>query len=182
MKDESLLFRERFSPYLAGAGIGVLSWITFGFMHQAIGVSTTFVRIVGLVESMFIPGHVENNPYLAKYIVENPPIEWQMFLVFGLLIGAAISAVLAGSYRIEYVPEPWKSRFGKSRTVRNIAAFIGGILVLFGARLAGGCTSGHGLSGGMQLSISGWVFFASFFATGVITAFILFGTEGRDNV
>ncbi len=103
-------------------------------------------------------------------------------LVLGLLIGAWISAWLAGSYRVEHVPELWQSRFGSSKTLRYAGAFVGGVLVLFGARLAGGCTSGHGLSGGMQLAVSSWLFFAAFFASGIATAFTLFGTEGRDNV
>jgi hypothetical protein len=48
---------------------------------------------------------------------------------------------------------------------------------MFGARLAGGCTSGHGISGSLQLAVSGWLFFASIFASGLATAFVLFGKE-----
>jgi uncharacterized membrane protein YedE/YeeE len=57
---------------------------------------------------------------------------------------------------------------------RMIAAFIGGAILLFGARLAGGCTSGHGISGTMQLALSSWIFFPVMFITGIITARILF--------
>jgi uncharacterized membrane protein YedE/YeeE len=53
---------------------------------------------------------------------------------------------------------------------RLIWAFFGGFLLLFGARTAGGCTSGHVISGGMQLAASSMLFaffvFASFLATG----------------
>jgi hypothetical protein len=48
---------------------------------------------------------------------------------------------------------------------------------MFGARLAGGCTSGHGISGSLQLALSGWVFFASVFVSGILTALMLFGKE-----
>ncbi len=75
MNNDSFIVRERWSPYVAGAGIGVLSWITFGLMNQALGVSTTFVRVIGLLESTIVPDHVEGNDYLANYIVENPAIE-----------------------------------------------------------------------------------------------------------
>jgi len=167
---------------VAGAGIGVLSWITFGVMNEALGVSTTFVRLVGIVESWISPGHVESNPYLAKYIVENPPVDWQMLLVIGLFIGALVSAKLSGDCRVERVPEVWAARFGAGRWTRYLGAFIGGILILFGARMAGGCTSGHGISGGLQLSVSSWLFFFSFFSAGIVTAFILFGKEGRNYV
>ena len=182
METESFLFRERWSPYWVGAGIGILSWITFSLMNEALGVSTTFVRVVGLLESTVIPGHVEANSYLAGYIVENPAIEWQMFLVLGLLIGAFVSARMAGSFRVERVPSLWSWRFGESRIKRYSAAFLGGVLVLFGARMAGGCTSGHGLSGGMQLAVSSWVFFLAIFGAGLVTAFTLFGRGGQDHV
>ena len=55
-----------------------------------------------------------------------------------------------------------------------IAAFVGGIIILYGARLAGGCTSGHGISGTLQLAVSSWVFFISMFATGIVTAALMF--------
>jgi uncharacterized membrane protein YedE/YeeE len=174
--------KKRWSPYVAGAGIGVLSWVTFGLMNEALGTSTTFVRVVGIIESWIAPGHVASNPYLAKYIVENPPVEWQMLLVIGLFIGAFVSAKLSGDSRVEHVPEVWASRFGRGRWTRYTGAFLGGVLVLFGARMAGGCTSGHGISGGLQLSVSSWLFFGSFFVAGIGTAFVLFGKEGRNHV
>ena len=55
-----------------------------------------------------------------------------------------------------------------------IAAFVGGIIILYGARLAGGCTSGHGISGTLQLAVSSWVFFISMFGTGIATAALMF--------
>ena len=61
-----------------------------------------------------------------------------------------------------------------SPTRRYVAAFIGGIIAMYGARLANGCTSGNGISGGLQLALSGWVFLVVMFITGTITAFILF--------
>jgi uncharacterized membrane protein YedE/YeeE len=45
----------------------------------------------------------------------------------------------------------------------------------FGARWAGGCTSGHGISGVLQLAVSGLISAACFFAGGIATAFLLYG-------
>jgi hypothetical protein len=176
------LLKPRWSPYLVGAAIGVLSWITFGLMKEALGTSTTFVRAVGLVESVFAPDHVKENPYLSKYIIDAPGVDWQMMLVIGLFLGALASSTLSKSRHVEHVPELWAWRFGPARWFRYLAAFVGGVLVLFGARLAGGCTSGHGISGGLQFAISSWIFFASFFIAGIATAFALFGSEGRRHV
>lgn len=65
---------------------------------------------------------------------------------------------------------------------RYAAAFFGGVILIYGARMAGGCTSGHGISGGLQLAVSSWIFFIAMFASGVVTAFALFGKEGRKHV
>ncbi|MBN2580293.1 MAG: YeeE/YedE family protein [Pirellulales bacterium] len=176
------LRQPRWSPYLVGAGIGVLSWITFGLMGKALGTSTTLVRWAGLLEALVDRQHVTANAYYAKYLVSEPAVDWQMMLVVGLPIGALISALLSRSYRVERVPKLWEWRFGPSRAKRYAWAFLGGALLLFGARLAGGCTSGHGISGGLQLSVGSWLFFAAFFSTGVIAAFVLFGKEGRNHV
>lgn len=176
------LVQSRWSPYVVGAGIGVLSWITFALMNSALGTSTTFVRLAGLIEGLFSTSHVENNEYLAKHVVKEAAVDWQMLLVLGILIGAFLSAWLGRSTQRETIPALWAWRFGKRTVVRYAGAFIGGVLVLFGARMAGGCTSGHGISGALQLSVGSWVFFASFFAVGVLTAFVLFGKEGRSHV
>ncbi len=173
---------SRWSPYLVGAAIGVLSWITFALMGKALGTSTTLVRWAGLIESLFAYDHVVGNTYYQKYLVDKPAIDWQMLLVIGLPIGAALGAWLTGSFHVERVPELWKWRFGPSRWVRYAAAFAGGFLLLFGARLAGGCTSGHGISGGLQLSLSSWIFFAAFFAAALGTAFAIYGKDGRNHV
>lgn len=173
--------RGRWSPYLVGAGIGVLSWISFGVMDKALGTSTSLVSCVGLCKSLFAPEAVEANGYYAKYLVDKPGIDWQMMLVVGLFIGAFVSAKLGGTRRVEHVPAIWKERFGGSVVLRGIGAFFGGVLVLFGARLAGGCTSGHGISGGLQFAVSSWVFFASFFAAALATAFIVYRKRGGDS-
>jgi uncharacterized membrane protein YedE/YeeE len=80
------------------------------------------------------------------------------------------------------VPALWQWRFGPSRIRRYGMAFLGGVLLLFGARLADGCTSGHSISGGMQFAVSSWVFTAALFATGILAAFALFGREGKEHV
>jgi len=57
---------------------------------------------------------------------------------------------------------------------RFVAAFLGGIVIMYGARLAGGCTSGHGISGGLQLAVSSWLFLAVMFGTGLGISALMF--------
>jgi len=168
----------RWSPYAVGAGIGVLSWITFAFMDKALGTSTSFVSAAGVVAGTVAPEHVKANAYLAKHVVASPPFDWQSALDLALIVGALLASWLAlkpgEKGRVEHVPSEWAARFGPSRAVRYAGAFVGGAILLFGARLAGGCTSGHGISGGLQLAISSWTFVVAVFAAGIATAFIVF--------
>ncbi|MEZ5990227.1 MAG: YeeE/YedE thiosulfate transporter family protein [Planctomycetota bacterium] len=174
---KAVLNRHPWSPYAVGAGIGVLSWITFLVMHKALGASTTMVRAVGLVEGSISESHVRETPYLAKYMVGHPAIDWQFALVVFLVVGGFLAARLAGTPKESYVPPTWARSFGPSRKVRTVGAFLGGALLLYGARLAGGCTSGHAISGGLQLAVSSWTFLAAMFLTGIVTAKLLYRKE-----
>ncbi len=164
-------------PYAAGALLGLVAiasaWATTRWMGKTtyLGASTTFVRAVGFVEQAVAPDHVAQNAYFAK---EKVRIEWQFMLIGGVFIGAWIGAVLDGSFRWEAVPPVWRERFGPSVGKRAIAAILGGVLMMIGARLADGCTSGNGLSGLMQLSASGFLVLPVFFGVGVLTAMLLY--------
>ncbi|MEZ5325145.1 MAG: YeeE/YedE thiosulfate transporter family protein [Verrucomicrobiales bacterium] len=89
-------------------------------------------------------------------------------------LGAFISAYFGKDLSLEPVPSVWEEYHGTSVGKRMVAAFFGGAILLYGARMAGGCTSGHGISGTMQLALSSWVFFPVMFVTGIITARLLF--------
>lgn len=155
-------------------------------MGKALGVSTTLVRAAGALEKIVAEEHVYSNEYFIKYlgtaVNPKPVFEWQFALVVMLVLGAFFSARLSGEKFQEEVPRLWEWRFGSSRRLRYAVAFSGGAVLLFGARLAGGCTSGHGISGSMQLAISSWSFFLSMFVAGVVTAFLLYGKNGGDHV
>ncbi len=181
-----VLTASRWSPYIAGTGIGMLSWLTFGLMGKGLGTSTTFVTVAGATECLVggagAQERLEGNSYFSKLIFGAPIIEWQFALVVMLFVGAFVAAKLAGSRFVEHVPDLWKWRFGPSRTKRYVAAFLGGAILLFGARMAGGCTSGHAITGGLQLAIASWSFLMAMFASGLAAAFIIYGKAGRSHV
>lgn len=161
------------NPYLAGALLGLLAILSVLATTQLLGkttylgASTTFVRAAGFLEQAINPDHVAASAYFTKTKVK---VDWQFMLVTGIFLGALVSSLLDGSLRFEMVPPTWRSRFGSSIGKRAIAAFLGGIVAMVGARLADGCPSGHGLSGMMQLSVSGLAALAMFFLAGVILA------------
>lgn len=127
-----------------------------------------------MIASTVAPDHVARNAYFLKF---RPVVDWEWMLVVGLALGAFVSSRLSGDRVTEPVERLWRARFGASRRKRYLVAFFGGVILMFGARLAGGCTSGHGISGSLQLALSGWVFFASVFVSGILTALMLFGKE-----
>ena len=99
---------------------------------------------------------------------------WEAGIFIGLIIGGLVASWLSGDSSGTKLPELWTQRFGTSRAKSSALAFIAGIILIYGARLAGGCTSGHGISGSLQLAVSSWAFFFSLFASGLATAFLLF--------
>jgi hypothetical protein len=172
------VFSSRWSPYLAGALVGVLAVLSVVVTTAVIdspkylGASTTFVRAAGLVEQVVSTEHVAGSDYFVKTKVK---VDWQMLFVVGIFAGSLLSARLGGTAKIESVPPIWRERFGPSPVVRGVGAFIGGAILLFGARMAGGCPSGHGLSGNMQLAVSGLLALVFFVLAAVIMARILYG-------
>lgn len=163
----------RWNPYLVGALIGVLSLLTFSLADKPIGMSTGIAQASGACAMPVIGAEgVAANTYWAKKAV--PAWDYGSLFVLGSFFGALASALVSGSFKLESVPAIWRERFGASVGKRLLAAFLGGVVILFGARLADGCTSGHGISGSLQLAVSSWTFFLVMFASGIVTAFLLF--------
>ena len=175
-------FSATWNPYLAGALVGILAVLSVVVTTLVIdkpkylGASTTFVRASGLAEQAVAPQHVAENAYFQKTKIK---IDWQMMFVVGIFGGAFLASQLGRSAKLEKVPPIWDKRFGASPVKRAAGAFIGGTILLFGARLAGGCPSGHGLSGNMQLAASGLLALVFFMAGGILSAHLIYGKGGQ---
>ena len=165
----------RWNPYLVGAALGVLSWVVFAVVNTPLGISTPISSVAGLCATPVLGREaVAGTADWAKF-----PFKWDYHMLFlvGTFLGSLASVLTSSSFRWEAVPNTWRGRFGSSTPKRLLAAFLGGMIIMFGARMAGGCTSGHGISGSLQLALSSWVFFLTLFAFGVLTAFLLFGNR-----
>lgn len=177
---------------------GVLLGIVFFaavLLVKPIGVSTQFVIFDGILWDSVNPnvvvtsetaksGYASPNPYLnksggsyAKNVAN--PLNYSFVFVVAMLVGAAVSARLRGGDGKEeaQMPAVWRANYGDNPWLRYGAAFVAGFIVLYGARLAGGCTSGHMMSGMMQTAVSGYIFAAGAFLAGVPIAVLMFKKE-----
>ena len=178
------VFQKRsWSPYLVGAGIGMLSWFTFATADKPIGITTAFEYSAALAEGAVAPQ--VTRPYLAEKAKDNktPKIGWEWMLVAGVLVGAYLSSKLSGDRAPEEkVPPLWQWRFGDKPAVRYAGAFAGGFVMMLGARIAQGCTIGHAISGALQLALASWIFAPVMFVAAIATAFLIYGKEGASHV
>ena len=155
------------------ASLGIL----FGLVSTAaialygpIGVSGTYPRFIGAVLRRVAPAYAAANPYLVKM---GSLVTTETMLVVGLLIGGFLAARLSAA---PSAPAAEYVHANETTTGRRyLNAFIGGLLIVFGARLAGGCTSGHIISGITQLAVSSILFGAAVFGSGMITARLMKG-------
>ncbi len=159
---------------------------------KPIGVSTQFVILDGIVTDAVNPdfitqtdeGYTSTNAYMAKSggkYAKNAanPLNYSFIFVIAMMIGAFASSMLRGGLSVaeKSLPAIWYESFGETPFKRYITAFIGGFIVLYGARLAGGCTSGHMMSGMMQTSVSGYIFAAGAFAAAVPVSILLYKSK-----
>jgi len=158
---------------LLGVLFGILSAAAIA-LYGPIGVSGTYPRFIGSILRRITPAYAAANPYLVKM---GSLISTETMLVVGLLIGGFLAARLgrraapAPAVELVHARETTNGR-------RYVDAFLGGLLIIFGARLAGGCTSGHIISGITQLSVSGMIFGIAVFGGGILTARLIHPASG----
>lgn len=156
------LKQTHWSPYIAGMIIGLLQTPSVLLVDNTLGFSSAFVTIVKEAY-LFVVNH--ESPEALGYTST-----WQLGLGIGVMIGAFLSAKLSGLKRPSISPV-WKNEMGiSSLPLRYSMSFLGGVLMLAGARMANGCTSGNGISGTSQLDVSSWLVLAVMFTAAVITA------------
>jgi hypothetical protein len=129
------LTKKEWSPYLAGALSGGVMFLSVWISGKYFGASTTFVRSAGMIEKLF---GAERVAKMAYFIKEVPKVDWQWMFVVGILIGALIASKVSGAFQWKALPDMWENRFGPNRLKRGLVAFGGGLVAMYGARLADG--------------------------------------------
>jgi uncharacterized protein len=159
--------RKSWSVYTVGIFIGLLSTVALWSADHLLGITTAFEYTSALGLNLI------SNPG-SYYESNSPKINWEWMLVLGVFLGAFLSSKLSRDRNHPKVPRLWEKRFGNSIAKRYSLAFLGGLLMMYGARLAQGCTSGHGISGILQFAVASWIFVPIFCVTGFIVAKIIY--------
>jgi len=152
------------NPYLAGMFLGLTLLASYLILGAGLGASGGFARFGAWLEHQILPAHVEASAYFGAWFPD-PLSYYLVFMVAGVFAGGLLSALTGGrlTFMVERGPTATSSR-------RLLLALIGGCLAGFASRLAQGCTSGQGLSGGALLLTGSFVFMGCLFATGYLTA------------
>ena len=145
---------------IAGTGIAILAAFVFHFADRPIGASTFFPYVA---DNIF--GAVDNEYF--KQISKSG--NWEVLFLAGGLISGLVISLIRKDFKIRMIHDNWAKYEGNSFGKRAIWAFAGGFILIFGARMAGGCTSGHVISGGIQLAASSLAFAIFVFAGLLLT-------------
>lgn len=159
--------RSYWPPLWAGVALGLVLWLTYMITGHGLGASGFFTRLTAWFGSLVAPQAAGANAYLGGMLASGSPLSaWISWEVVGALVGAGGSALANGRFRP--CVEGGRST---SRGLRLVLALLGGVLTGFGARLARGCTSGLGLSGGSALAVGGFLFLLGFFVAGFVVSY-----------
>jgi hypothetical protein len=155
------------NPYLGGALLGLVLFLSFFLTGNGLGASGGVNHILVFFEDLVAPAHVDRTPYLISLAGgdTNPLASWIVLLTVGVVIGGFTSGWFHGRIRRQTGKGPRIS----TRT-RWLMAFVGGSIMGYGARFARGCTSGQALSGGATLSVGSWIIMLCIFGGGYAVA------------
>ncbi len=135
-----------------GILIAILIWYTFSIWgaDRPIGASTA----ISYMGAWFF--NLKDTEYFQH--IKNSGA-WEVVFLIGVLIGGAFTSLfITKTFKFRVIPPLWRKHKNNSVASRLFWSFIGGFMIVFGARLAGGCTSGHFLSGASQTAVSGLIF------------------------
>ena len=164
--------KEEWSPYVAGVLLGIVGILTVVLAHALLGASGGFENLAAYIGKAISPSNIYFS-YMMK-----PEITYPVILLVGIFFGGMLGAFSSGTFKFRTMDSAqWKQAYGKQTWKRWLLLFLGGIIVEFAAGIAGGCTSGLLISGGMLLAPAAYLFMGGMFASGIVTALIIYGKK-----
>ncbi len=165
--------KEEWSPYIAGTLLGVVGILAVWINNSLLGASGAFENLVGIIGKAVAPA-VFDNMYFN--FVMPAEITTNVILLVGIFFGSMLAALTSGTLKFRVNDnEQWKKIYGPQLWKRWLLLFVGGIILEYASGIAGGCTSGLAISGGMLLDPAAFLFIAGMFASGIVTALVIYG-------
>ncbi|MDP4175961.1 MAG: YeeE/YedE thiosulfate transporter family protein [Bacteroidota bacterium] len=157
------------NPYLAGTCLGLVLLLTIYITGRGLGASGAFKGFYVAAVEKVAPQHTQTQKFYTDYAQEhpgNPLMNWLVFEVIGVLLGAFISGLVSNrlKFKMEYGPR-------SNAKVRAASALIGGALFSLGAQFGRGCTSGAALSGMAVMSTGGIITMMAIFGSAYAFAY-----------
>jgi uncharacterized protein len=149
---------------LAGAGIAGVTLALLLIANRRLGISTGFEDICSLALSQ---------PYFTRRAVTTGRA-WRLPMLAGLLCGGFLSAALAGGWTPTWELGMLDTALGLGPMGKLAWMFCGGLFIGFGTRMAGGCTSGHGIFGLSNLERPSLISTLSFMSGGIVATQLLY--------
>ena len=172
----SQIRKEVWSPYAAGILLGIVGVLAVLLSNSLLGASGAFENLAGMIGKAIAPKAFDN---MYFNFIMPPGITWGVILLVGVFIGGLIGAATSrtlmwGKKDAANGDAQWKRIFGPQVWKRWVLGFIGAIILEYAAGIAGGCTSGLAISGGMLLVPAAFLFIAGMFASGIVTALVIY--------
>lgn len=154
--------KKSYNWLYVGIGLAILNCIVFltAVFDRQIGASTAYPYVGDLLTGL------TQNDYFAS---TEKPGKWELIFLAGSMLSGLVISLIRKDFKIQLIHSGWSKTEGNSKVKRIIWAFVGGFIMLIGARMAGGCTSGHIISGGMQIAASSLLFGVFVFAGLLLT-------------
>jgi len=169
------LRKPEWSPYVSGGALGLVTIISVVLSSKLLP-APTLIGASGAYENLIAPLGTAIDPKNTYFNFVMPAgITWAVWVLVGIFLGGLVSALLSGTFKFRKMPDQqWESIFGKSVIKRWVIVFFAAALLEYAAGIAGGCTSGLAISGGVVLAPASFIFIAGMFASGIVTAMLIY--------
>ena len=161
------------SPYVAGVLAGVVGILVVLVSNSLLGASGPFENIAGMIGKALAPKTF--NIMYFNFIMP-AGINLAVIVFFGIIIGGALGALSSRTWKLRLNTDnpQWIAIFGRQTWKRWLIAFFSAIILQYGAGLAGGCTTGLAISGGMLLAPAAYLFMGGMFVSGIATTLLVY--------
>ena len=165
--------KELWSPYVAGILLGIVGVLAVWLSNSLLGASGAFETIAGFLGKKIAPTLFDN---MYFNFIMPPGLTWGVVLFVGTILGGTLGALTSRTFKLRLMDDDaqWKRIFGPQLWKRWLLLFVGAVILEYGAGIAGGCTSGLAISGGMLLAPAAFLFIAAMFMSGILTALLIY--------